>query len=706
MSTPKDKPQDIIQEQHARECNCSHTHHEHHEDACGCAHDHHESTCDCSHDHHESDCSCGHKHHEHSCSCGHDHHDHDDMLSCGCGHDHSHEDSSGKETLFITIGAVLFVVSLVLSKLSFNVFYILIIDLAAYLVLGGEIVISAFKNLIKGQVFDENFLMSIATIGAFAIKDYPEAVGVMLFYRIGELFEHKAVEKSRMQIMEAVDLRPETVNLLKNGEVVVIPAAQARVGDTIIVRPGDRVPLDGIVTEGESMLDTSAITGEPVPVRIGEGEAIISGYVNTSGQLVMKATKRLEDSMVTRILHSVENAAAGKPGIDRFITRFASVYTPVVVFLALAVAILPSLVSGNWHYWIYTAISFLVMSCPCALVLSVPLAFFCGIGKGSKYGILFKGGVSLEALTRVKAVVLDKTGTITEGNFKVQRIHAMPGFSEVELLKLAAQCEQFSSHPIALSIVKEARERALSFKNTITISEIAGRGIQARTEHGTILLGSRKLMDMNQVDMSGYQPVRHGSEALIAVNQVYAGQIQISDTIKKDAKTALERLKRIGIRTIMLTGDAAENADAVGREVGIDEVHAKLLPDEKLDQLRKTREKYGAVMFVGDGINDAPVLAGADVGAAMGSGADAAIEAADVVFMTSSMESVPKAIELSRKTYAIAKGNVIFALSIKILVMLLGLLGLANMWMAVFADTGVAMLCILNSVRLLFNKKE
>ena len=547
--------------------------------------------------------------------------------------------------------------------------------------------------------------MGVATIAAIVIGDHKEAVGVMLFYRIGELFEDIAVARSRNQIMEAVDLRPEVVNLVEqDGTIREIPAEEAKVGDVLLVRAGDRIPLEGVVLEGESRLDTSPVTGEPVPVAVVPGSSVTSGCVNLSGVLKMRAEKVLEDSMVTRILNSVENAAASKPKIDRFITRFSKVYTPVVVALAVATAIIPSILTGDWNYWIYTAITFLVISCPCALVLSVPLAFFSGIGAGSKKGILFKGGVAIEALQNVKAVVMDKTGTITKGNFVVQEIVPAGSYSQDELLKAAASCEEASSHPIAVSIMAAANERRLSVEHAKQIKEISGNGILAELSEGTVLCGNRRLLEQNQVDLSAYQPKAYGTEVLLAVDGVYAGYLVISDTVKEDASQAVAAMKQQNIRTVMLTGDAKENAQAVAEKIGIDEVHAKLLPQDKVTELQKIRQKQGSVMFVGDGINDAPVLAGADVGAAMGSGADAAIEAADVVFMTSSMEAIPQSLKIARATGRIAKQNVAFALVIKALVMVFGLLGLANMWMAVFADTGVAVICILNAIRILYKK--
>ena len=599
-------------------------------------------------------------------------------------------------------GAALFIIGELLSHsmppVSIGCFVI------AYLILGREVLLTALKNMKSGHVMDENFLMSVATIGAFAIGEFGEAVGVMLFYRVGEAFEHRAVEKSRSQIMEAVDLRPETVLLDENGAVREIPAGSAAVGNIVQIRPGDRIPLDGVVVEGESRIDTSPITGEPVPVSVTVGSTLTSGCVNTSGLLKMRVEKELSESMVTRILDSVENAAASKPQAERFITKFARVYTPFVVALAAATAIIPSLITGNWSHWIYTALTFLVISCPCALVLSVPLAFFSGIGAGSRKGILFKGGIALETLKNVKTVVMDKTGTITKGNFIVQDIVPSANYTAAEVLQAAAACETASTHPIGTSILLAAKEQDLSLENPAQLEEISGKGIHARLSCGDVLCGNRKLLTEFNVDCGTYDENGAVTTVYVAINGTFAGTIQISDTIKPEAKDAIRTLKSMGIRSAMLTGDGEAAAEAVADAVGIDHVYAKLLPADKLEILQKLRAESGSAMFVGDGINDAPVLAGADVGAAMGSGADAAIEAADVVFMTSSMDAIPTAIRIAKSTGAISNQNVVFALAVKALVMVLGLMGIASMWLAVFADTGVAILCVLNSIRILYKK--
>lgn len=623
----------------------------------------------------------------------------------------------GKEAFAIVWGAVFFFLPILAEKMIPGIpNLVIVLSLtAAYLLLGGKVLLTAVRNIKKGQVFDENFLMAVATLGAFATNQVAEAAGVMLFYRIGECFEQYASNRSRKQIMDAVDMRPEVVNLINGEEIKVIAAEEAAVGDFLLVRPGDRIPLDGIVAEGESRIDTSPVTGESVPIKVIAGDSVLSGCVNTSGVLKIRVEKGLEESMVTRILDSVENAAANKPKMDKFITRFSRVYTPFVVFFALAVAVIPTLINwiGNVQllgkepiYWVTTALTFLVISCPCALVLSIPLAFFSGIGAGSKKGILFKGGLSIESLTRVKAVVLDKTGTITEGNFVVQEV--VPAFGASwdadQLLLWAASCEYASTHPIGHSIVSAAQHAGLEGKQPAEVEEIAGKGIRALVDSHWILCGNAELLLSFGVSLASYQKKGFGTEVLLAVDGIFAGHLVIADTVKAGAVDAIAKAKKMGLVTVMLTGDAEESAQAVAAQTGIDEVHAKLLPQNKLEQMQQIRKKYGSVFFVGDGINDAPVLAGADVGAAMGSGADAAIEAADVVFMNSNVEAIPEAIAIAKVTGRISWQNVYFAIGVKVLVMLLGLFGYANMWLAVFADTGVSMLCLLNSMRILCRK--
>ena len=578
----------------------------------------------------------------------------------------------------------------------------------AYVLLAFPVLRTAARNILKGEIFDENFLMSIATLGAIAIDALPEAVGVILFYRIGEFFEEKATDRSRTEIMNAVDMRPQEVRVIDTcggGEIVVMSPEKVEVGWTIEVRPGDLIPLDGTILEGETRVNTAPVTGEPVPVRAEPGTQLMSGCINETGRITMRVDKVLEESMVTKILDAVENAAASKPKIDKFITRFARVYTPIVVALALAVAIIPSLITGEWHKWIYTALTFLVISCPCALVLSVPLAFFSGIGNASKHGILLKGGRVIEALANVKAVALDKTGTITSGEFKVHNVETVGSHvSSGQLLSMAAAIEAVSTHPIATSIVSEAKDQGLTVEPSDFVQELAGEGMVGMADGQQVLVGNRRLME--RYDVQGYptEPAEYGTEVLVAEGNTYLGRIIIADEARPDSAEAIADLNGQSIKTVMLTGDAEASANYIAKETGVSAVRAQLLPQDKLSVVQDIRSEYGPTMFVGDGINDAPVLAGADVGGAMGSGADAAIEAADVVFMRPSLTAIAHILDLSKSTLRVAWQNVVFAIAVKILIMLLGILGYASMWWAVFGDTGVSILCILNSVRILSRK--
>lgn len=618
----------------------------------------------------------------------HDHHD----------HDHAH----GGGLVSIIIGVVVMLVYSFVDGIPEDIAFGVL--LATYLLLGWGVLWNAIKNIGSGQVFDENFLMSVATLGAVIIGEMPEAVGVMLFYRIGTYFEEKATARSRSAIMDAIDMRPEQVRLVDEaGQSKVVSPEEVRIGQTIEVIAGERIPLDGTVIEGTTRIDTAPVTGEPVPVQVKPGSEILSGCINQSGRILMRVDKELKDSMVTRVLDAVENAAATKPRIDRFITRFARVYTPTVVLLAALVAVIPSLITGNWNYWVYTALTFLVISCPCALVLSVPLAFFSGIGRGSRTGILFKGGLSMEALRNIKAIAMDKTGTLTTGEFAVQSITTAEGFDEVDILAKAAALEVCSSHPVAVSIANEAKKRNVQLAEVVDLEELSGRGMTGVVNGVKVAVGNRRLF--NELQITGYgEPADYGSEVLVALDGQYAGTILIADALKEDTKSAVAELAKRGLRTIMLTGDTQAGARYMAKEAGIDDVRAELLPVDKLSVMKELRETYGSTMFVGDGINDAPVLAGADVGGAMGSGADAAIEAADVVYMRPSISAVVESIRISSNTISIAWQNVVVALGVKILVMIMGLFGFANMWVAVFADTGVSILCILNSIRILYKK--
>ena len=623
--------------------------------------------------------------------------------------DHDHDHGSDAVTIAVIVAGLLFmayeglttvVPSIGLPEsIETPIYYI------AYILLAFPVLRIAGRNILKGQVFDENFLMSIATLGAIAIDALPEAVGVILFYRIGEFFEEKATDRSRTEIMNAVDMRPQEVRVVDTccgGEIVVMAPEKVEVGSTIEVRPGDLIPLDGTVLEGETRVNTAPVTGEPVPVRAVPGTQLMSGCINESGRITMRVDKVLEESMVTKILDAVENAASSKPKIDRFITRFARVYTPIVVFLALAVAIIPSLITGEWHKWIYTALTFLVISCPCALVLSVPLAFFSGIGNASKHGILLKGGRVIEALANVKAVALDKTGTITSGEFKVHSVETVGSHvSSSQLLSMAAAIEAVSTHPIATSIVSEAKAQGLTVEPSDFVQELAGEGMVGMTDGQQVLIGNRRLMERYNVQGYPTEAAEYGTEVLVAEGNTYLGRIIIADEARPDSAEAIANLNGQDIKTVMLTGDAEASANYIAKETGVSAVRAQLLPQDKLSVVQDIRSEYGPTMFVGDGINDAPVLAGADVGGAMGSGADAAIEAADVVFMRPSLTAIAHILDLSKATLRVAWQNVVFAIAVKILIMALGLMGYASMWWAVFGDTGVSILCILNSVRIL-----
>ncbi len=614
--------------------------------------------------------------------------------------DHDHEHNASLSA--IIVGAIVMAVAELTNWVPEQ--YMTPLLIVTFVVLGWRIVWAAVKNGMKGKFFDENFLMSIATIGALIIGEYAEAVGVMLFFQVGIYFEERATERSRNAVMDAVDLRPEEVRLIAcDGSVQVVNPEDVQVGSHIEIRPGDRIPLDGRVVEGTTRIDTAAVTGEPVPVSATVGTEVMSGCINVDGRIVLEVTHELKDSMVMRILDAVENAAASKPKIDRFITRFSRVYTPIVVALAIIVAVVPPLFTGEWQYWIYTALTFLVVSCPCALVLSVPLAFFSGIGAGSRQGILFKGGKAIEAMSRVKAIAFDKTGTITTGTFNVQTVEVDGKYTENEVLQYAAALEAASTHPIAMSIVEEVQRRGVEFNTAKDVKEISGHGMVGTVEGHKVLVGNGRLMATENVVTPMIEYV-YGSEVFVAIDGQYAGRIIIADALKADSKEAIRRMNSKGYQTVMLTGDVAASAKYIAGEVGIQGVRAELLPQDKLEVVQSLRNDHGSVMFVGDGINDAPVLTGADVGGAMGSGADSAIEAADVVYMNSNLDSVWRSLSIADRTLSIAWQNIFFAIAVKIIVMVAGVFGFANMWVAIFADTGVSILCILNSIRIFYSK--
>ena len=651
--------------------------------------------------------------HEHEHSHEHEHeHEHHHGEHCGCGHDHAHEhehhdheENSKLEIAVLAAGVVLFAAAIAVHRLTQFLPAAIALYAAAYLVLGINVLKATVKSLTKGNVFNENFLMTVATLGAFALGEYAEAVGVVLFFRIGELFEDIAVSRSRKAITDVTELRVEEADVLRGGEYVRVDADDIEVGDIVRIKVGERIAVDGVVESGESRIDTSAVNGEPVPMTVRAGDSIMSGCINISETFTLRATATADDSMITKIANAVEDASSAKPKLDRFITRFAKVYTPIVIGIAAATALLGTLITGDWQKWVYSALTFLVISCPCALVLSVPLAYFSGIGASSKLGILFKGGDSIEALGKVKAIAFDKTGTLTNGSFTVTRITSAGSLSDEELLHFCGSCEQISTHPVAESIVSYCRANGIHLTEPGRSSDIAGRGVEAEVDGRTVLCGNMKLMQEKGAGPASLPQTVAGTSVYVAVDGRVEGVILVSDEMKKTSAEAVKALKSMGIATAMFTGDVPETAEEVGAALGVDTAKGGLLPDEKLSELRALREKHGSVMFVGDGLNDAPVLAGADVGGAMQTGSDLALEAADAVFISSEPMSVVTAKKIADKTLRISCENIIFALVVKAAVLVLGLVGHPNMWLAVFADSGTAMLLILNSIRALDTKK-
>ncbi len=658
-----------------------------------------------------------HLHHDHCCEHEHNHHKHDEQ-NCCYGHDHEHhhdckvksqtpDDHENKGVKFIplAVGIAFFAAALALHHFTDLEIISVFLFGSAYLLLGYNVLLNTFRNIKAGNFFDENFLMTAATLGAFALGEYAEAVGVVLFFKIGELFEDYAVSRSRKAITAAAELRVNEADVLRNGEFRTIDSDEIEVGDILRIKAGERIAADGIVESGESRIDTSAVNGEPVPMTVRKGDPVMSGCINLSETFILRATAAADDSMIAKIAEAVENASAEKPKIDRFITRFSKIYTPIVILAAILTAVIGTLVTHDLAKWIYSALTFLVISCPCALVLSVPLAYFSGIGAASKNGILFKGGNVIEALGKVKAVVFDKTGTLTNGSFNVTDIKVFGNISEEELLKICGSCEQISSHPVAESIAECCKSRGITFEEPKKSGELAGMGVYAELNGKTFFCGNEKLMKLKKINVDDHDENKGGSVVYIAANNEILGRIIVSDSVKKTSAKAVSKLRSMGIYTSMLTGDKQENASKVGGALGIDRIRGGLMPDEKLRELNEIRNEKGAVMFVGDGINDAPVLAGADVGGAMQSGADLALEAADAVFMNSEPEAIVTAKKIADKTLQISYQNIIFALSVKALVLILGILGHPNMWLAVFADSGTAMLLILNSIRALKVKK-
>ena len=611
-----------------------------------------------------------------------------------------------KEGIKIIIAMILFFIALIINfgnDWINNAMYII-----AYMIVGLEIVRNALRNILKGKVFDENFLMTVATLGAFAIGEFPEAVAVMLFYQVGELFQSYAVDKSRKSIVNLMDIRPDFANVERNNKIEKVNPEDVKIGEIIVVKPGEKIPLDGCIIEGKSSVDTKALTGESLPQEVEEGKKVISGCLNINGVIKIQVTKEYGESTVSKILDLVENASNKKSKSENFITKFAQYYTPIVVIIALLLAVIPPLVipGATFTDWVYRALSFLVVSCPCALVISIPLSFFGGIGGASKMGILIKGSNYLEALANTEIVVFDKTGTLTEGVFDVQKVNAV-GISQEELLKITAYAENYSNHPIALS-VKNAYNKPIDENQITNTQELPGLGIIAKIEEQDVLVGNEKLMEQKQIHYEKSKDI--GTVLYVAINGKYVGHIVIADTIKKDAMQTIKELKKNNVKqTIMLTGDRKNIGEYVAKQLQLDRVYTELLPDgkvEKVESLLKEKSAKGKLAFVGDGINDAPVLAISDIGIAMGGlGSDAAIEAADVVLMTDEPSKIVDAIHLSKKTMRIVKENIIFAICIKILVLILSAWGISTMWEAVFADVGVSIIAIINALRVLRVKK-
>ncbi len=619
------------------------------------------------------------------------------------GHSHSHsERQNRKEMIRLIIGAVFFAVP-TMFKFANSIEFVLY--LVSYVLVGGEVVLRAFRNIARGEVFDENFLMTIATIGAFFIGEYPEGVAVMLFYQVGEFFQDVAVNRSRKSITALMDIRPDYANLKVGEELKKVSPEEVKIGDKIVIKPGEKVPLDGNVIEGKSMVDTSALTGESVPRTVQSEDTVLGGFINKNGLLTVEVTKEFAESTVSKILSLVENASSKKAPTENFITKFAKYYTPVVVIIAVLLAIVPPLIisGATFSDWIYRALVFLVISCPCALVVSIPLGFFGGIGGASKNGVLVKGGNYLEALNNLEIIIFDKTGTLTKGVFNATEIKTNENYSKDKLLEFAAYAESFSNHPIAVSILK-AYGKKVNKEEIESYNEISGHGIKVKVKDKEVLAGNAKLMNKEHIKFEALDIV--GTVVHIAIDKKYEGYILISDEVKEDSKEAIKNLKKVGVRkTVMLTGDAKAVGEKVANYLGLDEVHAELLPDQKVEELErldKEKSSKGKLAFVGDGINDAPVLARADIGMAMGGlGSDAAIEAADVVIMTDEPSKIVSAVKIAKRTRKIVWQNIILAMGVKIIVLILGAGGIATLWEAVFADVGVSILAIINAMRVM-----
>ena len=607
-----------------------------------------------------------------------------------------------KQLIMIIISLLLVVISLLLkfdTELYSNILYVI-----AYIIVGYDIVLKAVRNIFKGKVFDENFLMTVATIGAFCIGKFPEAVAVMLFYQIGELFQSYAVDRSRKSVASLMDIRPDYANVYREDEIERVDPDEVNIGEIILVKPGEKIPLDGIVVDGESMLNTQALTGESVPRKVTVNDEVLSGCINNDGILKIKVSKEFEESTVSKILDLVENASSRKSKSENFISKFAKYYTPIVVIVSAALAVIPPLVikEALFSDWLYRALSFLVVSCPCALVISIPLSFFGGIGAASKIGVLIKGSNYLEALASAEIVVCDKTGTLTEGVFKVQKIDAI-GYSDDELLRYAAYAEGFSNHPISISL-KQAYNKEINEKLVTETQEISGKGVLAKVDGKMVLVGNEKIM--KEYNIKFQKSEETGTIVYVAINDEFAGTILIADKIKEDSYKAVKLFKNNNVRkVVMLTGDRDNISESVANELNLDEYHAELLPQDKVswvEKLMTQKSSGGKLIFVGDGINDAPVLALSDIGVAMGGlGSDAAIEAADVVIMTDEPSKIANSVQISKKTMRIVKQNIVFAIAVKIGVLILSAFGVSTMWEAVFADVGVSVLAIVNALRVL-----
>ncbi len=611
-----------------------------------------------------------------------------------------------KKLIRIIISFILLVLAFIL-KLD-NTIINNILFIISYLIVGYDIVLKALRNITRGKVFDENFLMTIATIGAFFIGEFPEAVAVMLFYQVGELFQSYAVDKSRKSVAALMDIRPDYANVYRNEEIEKVNPNDVNIGEIILIKPGEKIPIDGVVVEGSSLLNTLALTGESMPRSVTEGDEVLSGCINNEGILKVKVTKEFGESTVSKILDLVENASSRKSKSESFISKFAKYYTPIVVIIAILLALIPPLLTDTtFKTWIYRALSFLVVSCPCALVISIPLSFFGGIGASSKIGVLVKGSNYLEALANTEIIVCDKTGTLTEGIFKVQKVDAV-GYSDKDLLRYTSYAENYSNHPIALSI-KEAYGKDINEKLVTKTKELKGMGVIAKVESKEVLVGNEKLMEEYNIDYIKSNDI--GTIIYIAIDKKYAGTILISDKIKEDAYKAVKEFRENNVKKIvMLTGDREEISKNVSKELKLDKYYAELLPQDKVkkvESLMQEKSEYGKLVFIGDGINDAPVLALSDIGVAMGGlGSDAAIEAADIVIMTDEPSKLANAIKISKKTMQIVKENIVFAITVKILVLLLSAIGVATMWAAVFADVGVSVIAIINALRILRVKKD